>query len=409
MLRSFLVFLHRWTGLLMAAFLIVVSLTGAILPFSLPLERLINPQLFATAKPGQKPLDLASLAVAAERQEPQARVGYFALTQPDQVSIHMAPRKNKSTGKDYLLSFDHVLLDPFTGAELGRRREGDLSQGRINIVPFILVLHESLALGEAGSWVLGIVALAWTIDCAVSFYLTLPVASGQFFRRWKPAWLIKWPAGTFRLNFDLHRASGLWLLPLLFVFAWSSVMFNLSPVYEGVMRRVANFTPLEDVIKTRTPTHPGDHPKLDWYAAQSRGAQLLAELARIHHFKVYRPFGIAYLPELGVYDYDVRSSLDVGGLTFETSVWLDGNTGALQKVFVANGEHAGDTITRWLYALHWADFHDWLAYRIIVSLLGLVIAGLSITGAVIWWVKRSARQSLKRKIVALAVPQQSEI
>jgi hypothetical protein len=51
-------------------------------------------------------------------------------------------------------------------------------------------------------------ALVWTLDCLIGFYLTLPVSTGAFWRRWKPAWLVKWKAGAYRLNFDLRRAGG---------------------------------------------------------------------------------------------------------------------------------------------------------------------------------------------------------
>jgi len=390
-MRHYLVIIHRWSGLVMAAFLIVVGLTGALLPFSDPLERLINPQLFARAPAGARPLDLATLAERAEAQEPRARVAYFGLTIPDQVSIHVVPRKDPRTGKDFQLDFDHVLLDPFTGAELGRRMEGDLTQGRINIVPFILTLHESLAMGNAGAWVLGVVALLWTLDCFLALYLTLPRGLPDFGRRWIPAWLVKKTSNSFRLNFDLHRATGLWMWPMLLVFAWSSVMFNLEPVYDAVTRTLFDYTPIEESLRTLQPSHPNLNPKLNWSAAQARGVELVAEQAHIQGFHIVRPFGLAYLPELGVYDYDVRTDQDVGGRTFEAGVWLDGNTGALQKVFPPLGPRSGDAITTWLYALHWADFHDLLAYRIFVSALGLLIVALSVTGVAIWWIKRRAR------------------
>ena len=124
-----------------------------------------------------------------------------------------------------------LFLDPWSGEELGRRRPGDLSQGLINLMPFLLELHYTLALGGTGFQILGIVALVWTIDCFIGFYLTLPVSTGAFWRRWKPSWLVKWRAGAYRLNFDLHRAGGLWVWAMLLIFAWSSVMFNLRSVY----------------------------------------------------------------------------------------------------------------------------------------------------------------------------------
>nr|WP_306306218.1 PepSY domain-containing protein [Methylomonas koyamae] len=48
---------------------------------------------------------------------------------------------------------------------------------------------------------------------------------------------MKWRGSAYRINFDLHRAGGLWLWLLLLVFAWSSVYMNLSDsVYAPVTR-----------------------------------------------------------------------------------------------------------------------------------------------------------------------------
>ena len=67
MIRRFFVWLHRWVGLLMTVFLIVVGLTGSILAFKTPLEKLINPELFGLPpSPEAPPLDLATLAERAE-------------------------------------------------------------------------------------------------------------------------------------------------------------------------------------------------------------------------------------------------------------------------------------------------------------------------------------------------------
>jgi uncharacterized iron-regulated membrane protein len=118
---------------------------------------------------------------------------------------------------------------------------GVISHGVTNLMQFIYRLHWGLALDKTGIWILGIAALLWTIDCFTSFYLTLPsrarrgghgVAAPRgparsFWARWKPAWLVKTNASTYRLNFDLHRAGGLWLWGVLLVFAWSSVYMNL--------------------------------------------------------------------------------------------------------------------------------------------------------------------------------------
>ncbi len=62
----------------------------------------------------------------------------------------------------------------------------------------------------------------------------------------------------------------------------------------------------------------------------------------------------------------------------------------------ANGVH------EWLVALHIASIGG-LPYRIFVSVLGLAVVMLSVTGVVIWMKKRSARIAAGRKL-SIALP-----
>ena len=399
MIRRFFVWLHRWTGLAMTTFLVVVGLTGTLLAFRTQLERLVNPQLFADPKPGQAPLDLATLAEGAEKLEPKARVGYFSV-EPGQAVVAVAPRVDPTTGKPFQLGFNHIFLNPYTGEELGRRRDGDLSQGRVNLLPLIYELHTSLVLGSTGGWILGIVALAWTLDSFVGFYLTLPRGRHGFWRRWRPAWLVKASAGAFRLNFDLHRAAGLWFWVLLFAFAWSSVMLALMPVYERVTRALFDYESTEEMLSAVLP-QPKENPRLGWHEAQAAGERLMAQQAGRLGFRIVRPYGMAYISAFGVYTYDVRTTADIRGHGWDTGVWVDGDTGALRKVFLPSGQHTGNTISTWLWAIHYGDIRDFLPFRILVSLFGLVVAMLSVTGVYIWWKKRKVRALSKSRSEAV--------
>ena len=294
-LRGAFVWLHRWVGLLMAGFLILVGLTGSLLAFNVELERVFAPQLFAKPRPGSAPLDLATLAERAQEQLPQAQVTSVTYQEPDQVSVGFAPRNGTDGRAGPELAFDEFYVDPWTGDELGRRKRGDLSQGLINLMPFIYDLHWRLALGDLGQWTLGIVAVLWTIDCFVGFYLTLPPGSKDFWRRWKPAWLIKRNASAYRLNFDLHRAGGLWFWVVLFVFAWSSVMMDIRPAYEWVMRGLFDYhdSPIDDLIMNANAT-PHD-PKIGWREALTRGERLMAEEAKTRRFVAGAPLSLGLL------------------------------------------------------------------------------------------------------------------
>jgi uncharacterized iron-regulated membrane protein len=378
----------------MAGFLILVGVTGSLLAFYSELDHLIAPEIYATPRPGAEPLDLATLAERAEAQVPRGRVRNVWLWYPDQVLVGMTGRTDPVTGKPTDLGFGQLLLDPWTGNELGRRYWGDLSQGTINLMPFIYTLHYALALDTTGIWILGIVALAWTLDCFVGVYLTLPAGSHHFWRRWKPSWLVKRGAGVFRLNFDLHRAGGLWLWAVLLIFAWSSVYMNLwDTVYTWATRAVleyrAPWTELADPPMARK------SPLLDWRAAQAAGEMLMALEASKHGFGVETPVALSYDPKKGLYKYTVRSSLDIQDHRGRTEVYFDGDTGDNVLVLLPTGQYAGNTVTSWIYALHMGNIFG-LTWRIFVCMLGLAIVMLSATGVYIWWKKRSARRASKR-------------
>ncbi|WP_024881947.1 PepSY-associated TM helix domain-containing protein [Methylosinus sp. LW3] len=395
MIRSIFVFLHRLVGLAMTGFLIVVALSGSLLAFNTELERVFAPQLFAAPQQGVAPLDLATLAERAQAIVPDRRVGSVLYAEPDQVLVNFAHPIDRATGKPGpVTGFDQLFLDPWTGQELGRRTRGDISEGLVNLMPFIYKLHWTLVLGTLGSFTLGIVAIAWTIDCFVGFYLTLPNSLGGFFRRWKTAWLVKWRGGTYRVNFDLHRASGLWLWPMLFVFAWSSVLFNMKPVYFWVTEKIFDYQSPMVILKEVMARGVNDAPALDWRAARANGKRLAAELAKERGFRIVAPLGLAYSSMGGVYSYEIRTDRDVferspkgGG----TVIAFDGNDGSLVRLRLPTGEHAGNTVESWLYALHMTRVFG-RPFQIFVCALGLFVTLLSVTGVYIWLKKRRARK-----------------
>ena len=393
-IRPVLVKLHRWAGLAMAGFLVIVGLTGSLLAYNFELERLLAPQLFAQSQPAPR-LPLAELAERAGRLVPHAKVRGVLYDQPDQVMVYYQPEIDPRTGKAYTLDFDEFFLDPWTGRELGRRRAGDLSQGPINLMPFIYRMHWTLVAGYPGQVLLGSVALLWFVDGFNGLVLTLPTQWRGFWRRWGKAFRIKRGARGFRLHFDLHRASGLWFWPLVLVFAWSSVMMNIRPVYEAGMRLATDYVSTDAPDLTGAPVFD---PKLDWREAQAVGEHLLLREAARHGVSIGERFTLLYLPEIGGYVYEARGSKDLferapkgGG----TSVLFDGNTGALRGYDQPTGLHFGNTVESWLYALHMARIFG-RPYQALVCLFGLVTALLSISGVLIWWRKASARRVHER-------------
>ncbi|MBS0411891.1 MAG: PepSY domain-containing protein [Proteobacteria bacterium] len=392
--RKAWVWLHRWVGLTMAFFLFVVGLTGAVLAFNTELERVFAPQLFAHRQPGP-PLSLSVLAERAQALVPDAEVQAVFRTEPDQVSVAFTPHVDPRTGHPRDLGFTEFFVDPWTGRELGRRERGDLAQGRVNLMPFLYELHWTMLMGAAGQIALGAVALVWTLDVFNGVYLTLPTTLSDFWRRWRKAWGVKWRAAPFRINFDLHRAGGLWLAPLLFVFAWSSVMMNIRPVYEPVMGALFDYR--SPLAAYEAGGRPNPHPRLGWRQAEALGRAYMQREARLEGFTAGEPLSLMYLPDVGAYGFDVRGSRDIferspkGG---STTVMLDGDTGAFRSLSQPTGEHLGNTIESWLYALHMARVFG-RPYQVLVCIAGLVTAMLSVTGAYIFLRKRRPHRAAR--------------
>jgi len=382
--RNTLLLLHRYVGLSIAVFLIIVAFTGSLLAFYNNLDGWINPHIRGFDE--SKYLDPGTLALRAEKIAPEAQVDSVWLGVQEAASIGVSQRKNGMP-----LDYDQILINPLTGDELERRNWGDITQGIHNLMPFIYKIHYALALGSFGGYLLGIVALLWTIDCFVSFYLTLPrprrivSRKNNWWRRWKAAWLIKTKNGYFRFNFDLHRAFGLWAWLMLFIFALSSVALNLrDEVYKPVMSIFFEFDHEPEIKQSELIGNPA----LDWQAGYLRGNSLLLAQGKKNQFQIerYQYFGLDR--NTGTYTLCAKSSLDTGKYG-STIVTFDANSGALVSVSIPGHQATGDVITNWLVWLHTASVFGF-AMQVIVCIIGIGICVLTVTGGYVWWRKQKA-------------------
>lgn len=409
-LRQLCLLAHRYLGLGMATFLLIAGATGAILPYYHTLDAACNPGLHrpqSPAPPGASPLSPAALRAKLEAEVPGIHVPYLPLDTPpgEAIEFFVRPAVDPATGRPIPLVNDQYFLDPGTGEILGGRMRGDLRQGAKNILPFLYKLHYSLCLGPAGRTFFGIVALIWTLDCFIGAYLTFPPlrraqGSGRgqngwtpWLRAWGRAWLVR-TGSLFKASFTWHRASGLWLWGMLLIFAWSAVGLNLGDVYFPAMNAVFGMKegPFETMPRLAKPrwTHA-----LTWEQGIHRGQELMRDEAARRGLAIDHEIGLSYMPAHGMFRYIVRSSLDVNERYANTAVWFSADSGELAAFDDPRGGATGNTIHTWIVALHFADVGG-PAYRAFVSVLGLLVTVLTLSGVAIWWIKLQARRSAVR-------------
>lgn len=176
---------------------------------------------------------------------------------------------------------------------------------------------------------------------------------------------------------------------MLFVFAWSSVGLNLDSVYRPVM---GFFFDMSDPYAAQ-PDLPRDQaePGIPWRQAHVIGKQLMAEQAAAQGFVIHREESLNYDARTGIFRYRVQSDWDMTNRSGSTTVLFDANTGEFKRLILPSGQSSGGTVTAWLYALHFGAVFG-LPYRIFVSVMGVVVVLLSITGVIIWLRKRRGRE-----------------
>ena len=388
-MRAVLVLLHRWFGLAAALFLFIAGVTGAVISWDHELDSWLNPQLYDSDTIGT-PMPALELAARVETADPRARVTYLPLaTEPGHaLQIFVSPRVDPQTGKLYDLSYNQLALDPVTGEIQGRRFWGAISLTRENLLPFLYKLHYSMHIPagngiEWGMWLMGIIGIVWVLDCFIALWLSFPKLSS-----WRKSLAFRWTGGGHRLNFDLHRSGGVWVWLLLLVLAVTSVSMNLNT--EVVRPIVSWFSTLSpSPFDSRTPRLAEQAPQPKMTASQ------IISIAR--HDAKQRGWqqpagGLFYSPEYDVYGVGFFAAGNDHGDGGLGNPWLyfDAQDGRAAGADIPGIGTAGDIFMQSMFPLHSGRIIG-LPGRIMVSLMGLIVAMLSVTGVIIWVRKRRAR------------------
>lgn len=391
-MRYLWVNVHRWLGLAVAVFLFISGLTGAIISWDHELDEWLNPQLFdaETTQTDAVNSDALALADKLEANDPTVRVSFMPLSIEDghTLLISVDPKPHPQTGKSFELDYNQAAIDPATATVQATRMWGDISLSRENVLPFLYKLHYSMHIPdgfgiELGILLMGIIAIVWTIDSFIALWISFPKA-----KSWKKSFRFRWQKGGYKLNFDLHRSGGVWVWPLLLILAVTSISMNLEgQVMRPLVAMVSDITP--SPFEQRQPT-PMDEPtepvisrqqavQLATLEAESRGwTDPAGGLFYADHFDIY-----------GVGFYQPGADHGDSGLG---NPWLyfDGKTGDYLGHWVPGTGSAGDIFLQAQFPLHSGRILG-LPGRIIISLMGLMVAMLSITGIIIWAKKRRAR------------------
>lgn len=420
--RKACLLIHRYTGLVIAGFLIIAGITGSLLAFYDDLDERFNHKLAYIKAVDTPQLPIAMLHDRVISAYPDYKFSSMPTSiEPARSAVFAVDRAyGKQVSAQVTAPFHEVYVDPYTGAIIGTRDREQWAWR--NTMYKVFWLHRDLLLGDIGKLILGIVSLVWTINCFIGFYLTLPrkVKNTQakqkkpnkkrssWLKRWRPAWKIRTKTNTFKLNYDLHHAFGLWLWVILFIIAWSSVGFNLKEVYQPTMRVVVGLETREGRPKAST-SEPNKETlnqkntaavvdkanSIEYLTAQ---ANIVAQQKSV---KVQQLLGIRWVENDGQWQMRFKTDKDIGKKGGASSITVDAATGKVEKVnFGYQNSSFGSKTDQWLSTLHMGHIGQeagHLLYQVFLVLVGLAVAILSVTGVYLWWRGRqNAIQNLSK-------------
>jgi uncharacterized iron-regulated membrane protein len=332
--------LHLWVGLIAALFLALAGGTGAILAFREPIDIYLNRGM-AKVKPAGQPLPLNEIVRLVSAKYP----GY----KPMQLNLPEGPDREL----DLMLVSDNdnvlaLAVNPYTGEVLG-----DLDKAN-QFVDKVLRLHKALLLGggDAGSKLAGFALIALAI-------------SGLAL--WTKRKSLRASRSSSRLIFtlDLHSAIGIYAVAFLFLYAATGVYprgigMRRPPRFEEPQHADGPPLQAEELLAAAQKAVPGATPVwLDLQWQKRHGGTAVG----------FR------------YPYDVTP---IG----RTLVHLDPWSGKVLNV-VSTQQMSGYRRFALIYDM---GIHSGTILgtptRVIACLSGLVLPVMTVTGPLIWWMRR---------------------
>lgn len=212
-LRGLWFTVHKWLGLLLAAAIIPIALSGSALVWHDWLDDTLNPQRHAAGAATLPPSAYASAARLA--LAPDERLLSLRFPQGEGAVVVTAAR----TPQPGVARPTRTLLwlDPADARLLDRAGSND------GAVRFLHVLHGRLQIASFGRELVGWVGVAMSISCLTGLWLWWPV-SGSLRRgfRWKR---------QNSTNANLHHQMGFWVLVPLFMLSVTGVWISFPSAF----------------------------------------------------------------------------------------------------------------------------------------------------------------------------------
>ena len=388
-LRKALAWMHRWASLLAGALLVVLGLSGSLLVWQAELDAALNPGWFRPL-PACSAIEPAGLPTTAT---PVARVLQVLQQQAPgrQPNIVVAPHESGAAWQVWEKRDAHGLrrehfIDMACGQYLGARDRGLVRWDAQHLVPTVYELHRYFWSGETGATVAGTGGLVLLGLGLTGLVLAWPRQALRW-AAWRRTLGIQWQAAPARRWYDVHRAVGFWLAPLLVLLSLTGaalVFGDTTRAWVGAVLPLQAQPRLQPRMQQSGATPaPADSSRTAGALSPDELVALAsAQFPQAQWSRLTLPTG------RGAAEVRLLQPGEPRADTGNTRVRISPGGEVLLRYDPQNAP-AGNVLLNWLFPLHSAEAFG-LAARVLWSLFGLVPTLLLATGLWLWWRRRRA-------------------
>jgi len=360
MLRRGFIWFHRYLGLTITVFLVLIAFAGTVLVFQEKLERLVEPSL-GYVQPGTAKLPLQALIDSIKAQD------YVVLNLGESSEPTYSHRIVVRRGKDPLFGF----VNPYTGKVLDAKSSAERDQ---TLMRRIYLLHTALLAGKNGKKVVEI----------VSWFTALMMLTGLVVWWPRKIMTVSRRGSWRRVNFDLHSAFGFFGSAIGLMLALTGVWIANEKTFNAALKQLdavaAPVAPKVDRIKGQAAL------SLDTLSIIADGALAGAET------KFIGPFNSPTISFTKRFPEDHTP----GG---RSSVMLNAYTGEVLLVSSTRTQGTGTKLINSLRDLHTGAKFG-LPSQLLFGLSSFALVVQALSGVLMWW--RPARAKKSAPLLAVA-------
>ena len=361
-LRRLWLNVHLWIGIGIAALLVPISLSGALLVWHDEIDTWINPHRYAVtgtevAQPVSTYLAKATEAVAKDPANLRATIMRY----PEKgwpVRITMRGQSRDAGARPRVIT---VFLDPPTAAVL------DVMEFRSSFFGFLHVFHENLTIPEySGRQIVGWVGTGLLIMSLTGLWLWWP-RGGSFLRG------LRWTRSG-RFTFNLHHLIGFWISIPLAVVSFTGIYLAFPQTARNAMSTVAPMGPPRGGFGGQIAQHTA--------LAADRAVDIARKSA-----PNAEPTAV-FLPVQQRGEANVNWRVEMRGRDDAFTVTVDDQSGQAKVIAPQSGDRAAAWI-RWIHE----GSHSGPLWAAVVFLTGIFPTVFAVTGIMMWLRKRSDRRA----------------